>query len=306
MSLAEPRAPCPSTAPLSEAEFRLLRDFLYDQSGLHFADNKRFLLEMRVQKRLASIGMGSVADYYALLRSPARGPKELLELLDIATTHETSFFRNQPQLDAFRRVVLPQLLERRKASGCRSLKIWSAACSSGEEPYTLAMLILEHIGEEARQWRVRILGSDIAQSVLQKAQSGVYSHYSFRNTPPYYLQKYFEPAGNREYRLKDDPRQMVTFQLLNFADDARMRSMGGYQLIFCRNALIYFDREAKRRVVAHFSSALEPGGYLFVGHSESLHGISDALKLIHLPGALAYLKPEPEADRRTSPWHPTA
>lgn len=301
-------APCPplhTVAPLADDDFRGLRDFVYERSGLCFAEGKRFLFESRIQRRLHALGLGSASDYRSLLHSPEEGPKELLELLDVVTTHETSFFRNESQIDAFRREALPAVLEARGRLGLRNIQIWSAGCSSGEEPYTLAMALLEEMGREALRWRIRIVGTDVARSVLEKAQRGIYLSYSLRNTQPYYVQKYFEPFGPDAFRLKPGLRRMVDFQLVNFADDGRMKAMGEFQVIFCRNALIYFDREAKTRFVAHFARALEPGGYLFVGHSESLHGVCDELTLIQFPGAMAYQRPDGGADRRQT-WKRTA
>jgi chemotaxis protein methyltransferase CheR len=302
MSLATARAATRSGFTLTEREFKELRSFLYDRSGLHFGDNKKFLIENRLQKRLAERGMERFEPYLRLLQSTPGVAGELLELLDAVTTHETSFFRNQPQLEAFRRRVLPEVIERQTGKGRKALRIWSAACSSGEEPYTLAMLVLEVLGPEIKRWSVQILGTDIAQSVLEKARGAAYNRYSFRSAPAYYIQKYFEVEGQDLFHLKDEPKSLVNFQLLNFADDARMRVMRGYQIVFCRNALIYFDKPAKRRFVAHFTRALDPGGYFFAGHSESLHGVSDELKLIHFPGALAYRKPAPESDGSSNRW----
>lgn len=277
--------------PLSDEDFGHLRDLVYERSGLFFADSKKFLFESRVHRRLKALGLASAGDYRARLESGGRSSEELLELLDAVTTHETSFFRTESQIEAFRRQVLPAVVRARGQQGLRTLHIWSAACSSGEEPYTLAMALLEEMGSEALRWRVRIVGTDLAQSVLRKASQGVYSQYSLRSTPPYYVQKYFEAAGPDAFRLKPAARRLVEFRLVNFADEAAMRAMGEFQVIFCRNALIYFDQEAKRRCVSHFARSLEPGGYLFVGHSESLHGVTDELRLIQFPGAMAYQRP---------------
>jgi len=276
---------------LSADEFKRLREFIYSQSGLFFADNKKFLLDNRISKRLKAINISSVSEYLSLVQSQSRGKKELMELLDAVTTHETSFFRNQPQLDAFRKRVLPEVLKARSDLGQKSLRIWSAACSSGEEPYTLAMLLLETLGSEVSKWRIQVVGTDIGQSVIAKAKNAVYSRYSFRTTPAYFVQKYFTSKNPDSFQLKSEVKRLVEFHILNFADDSRMKSMRGFHIIFCRNALIYFDVEAKKRFVAHFNRSLDEGGYLFVGHSESLHGISDNFKLILFPGALAYKKP---------------
>lgn len=291
MSLAAAGLAFGGAEPLSDAEFDELRAFVYARSGLVFEAPKRFLLESRVRKRLRALGVAGVAEYLDLVRSPVRGGGEFLELLDELTTHETSFFRTHAQLDAFRRSALPELLEARRRAGSRSLRVWSAACSSGEEPYTLAMLVLEVLGEEARRWEVRVVATDVSQSMLARARAAEYGPYSFRNAPAYFVQKYFEASAPQVFRVRPEVTRLAEFRLLNFADDAGMRAMGGFHLVFCRNALIYFDVEAKRRCVEHFARALEPEGYLFVGHSESLHGLTDAFKVIHFPGALGYRKP---------------
>lgn len=305
MSEAAAQVPLHGAQPLSDQEFRFMRDFVYERSGLCFSEANRFLFESRVQRRLHALGFVDAGDYLRVLESPEEGPKEILELLDVVTTHETSFFRNESQIDAFRRQALPEVLDARRRLGSKSVLIWSAGCSSGEEPYTLAMALLEEMGSEALRWRVRIVGTDVAHSMLEKARAGVYSNYSLRNTPPYYVQKYFEPEGPGTFRLKTALRRLVDFQFLNFADDVRMSAMREFQIIFCRNALIYCDCEAKTRFVAHFARALDPGGYLFVGHSESLHGLCNALDLIQFPGATAYQRPDGSADRR-APWKRTA
>lgn len=276
---------------LTDAQFHRLREFLYGHAGLYFADSKRFLLECRLHKRLRALDALEVDAYLALVTAPARGVAELRNLLDVVTTHETSFFRNRPQLEAFQRHVLRKLVEQGEERGQRKLRIWSAACSSGEEPYTLAMLALEVLGDALRRWDVRILGTDLSHGVLEQAKQGEYGRHSIRNMPAYYAGKYFEMLERDLFRVRDEPRRLVEFRALNFADTARMRLMQGFDVIFCRNALIYFDLEAKRRFVAQFTQALQDGGFFFVGHSESLHGMSAELKLVHFPGALAYQKP---------------
>jgi chemotaxis protein methyltransferase CheR len=164
---------------LTDTQFGQLRDLLYERAGLHFADGKKFLLESRLQKRFRAIGNADVAAYLTLVTSPTRGAAELRELLDVVTTHETSFFRNRPQIDAFQKHVLRTMLQQRAALGQRRLRIWSAACSTGEEPYTLAMLLIELLGQELKRWNIRILGTDIAHNVLEQARAGEYGRQEF-------------------------------------------------------------------------------------------------------------------------------
>ncbi len=274
---------------LAPADFRRLRDFIYERSGLFFTDARRAVLEGRVQRRLRALGMTSPTEYLRLLHGPESAPGELLELLDVVATHETSFFRDRAQLDGFRRRVLPQVLE---AAECRRrLRIWSAACSSGEEPYTLAMIVLEVLGPEASQWDVSVLGTDLSRSMIARAVEGEYGSYSFRSAPAYYVQKYFEVVAPETFRVTPGVRSLVEFRLLNFADAPAMRAMRGYDVVFCRNVLIYFDREAKERCVGHLVDALEPGGYLFVGPCETAPGLSETLESVRFPDATAYRKP---------------
>ncbi len=273
---------------LATADFRHLRDFIYERSGLFFTDAKRAVLEGRVQRRLRALGISSPTEYLRRLHGPESAAGELLELLDVVATHETSFFRDRAQLDGFRRRVLPRALA--AAERRRRLRIWSAACSSGEEPYTLAMIVLEVLGPEASRWDVSVLGTDLSRSMIARAVEGKYGPYSFRSAPAYYVQKYFEIVAPETFRVRPGVRSLVEFRLLNFADAPAMRAMRGYHVVFCRNALIYFDQEAKRRCVGHLVDALEPGGYLFVGPCETAPGLSETLESVRFPDATAYRK----------------
>lgn len=273
---------------LTGPEFRRLRDFIYERSGLFFTDARRPLLEGRVQRRLRALRVASPGEYLERLDGPDGAAGELLELLDAVATHETSFFRDRAQLDGFRSRVLPAVLS--AVGDRRELRVWSAACSSGEEPYSLAMILLESLGADAPRWDVRVTGTDLSRSMIAKAGIGEYGPYSFRSAPAYYVQKYFEAPAPDVFRVRAEVRRLVHFRLLNFADVPAMRAMRGYHIVFCRNALIYFDGEAKRRCVEHLAEALEPGGYLFVGPCESLQGVSETLEAVGLPGATAYRK----------------
>ncbi|MBU1740025.1 MAG: protein-glutamate O-methyltransferase CheR, partial [Proteobacteria bacterium] len=170
------------------------------------------------------------------------------------------------------------------------LRLWSVGCSSGEEPYTLAILIHELLRPYKDKWDVTILGHDISQEMLKKAEEGLYSDYSMRLTPEPIKNRYFEPNDNG-FRVTDSVKAMVRFEFMNLKDHLRMRLISGMDIIFCRNVIIYFDESMKKSVIGHLHRALKPGGYLFIGHSESLHNISDAFKLIHFPGAIVYQKP---------------
>ncbi|MGB7866155.1 MAG: protein-glutamate O-methyltransferase CheR, partial [Candidatus Sulfotelmatobacter sp.] len=207
------------------------------------------------------------------------------------TIGETSFFRNQPQLDALRRIVIPKILEAKSNLPLRRLRIWSAGCSTGEEPYTLRMLMLEELSVQLKDWSTEILATDLNERSLAHAQEAVYGSYSTRNLTPSYRNKYFIPQGDK-LQVNAVSRSNISFNRLNLSDDSRMTFMKSMDAIFCCNVLIYFDLASKRRVIQHFFNNLLPHGYLFLGHSESLFGVNDDFRLVHLPGATAYVKGE--------------
>ena len=214
-----------------------------------------------------------------------------IALLNEITIGETSFFRNQPQLDALRRVVIPQILRAKAHLPIRKLRIWSAGCSTGEEPYTLRMLTLEEASGQLKDWSIEILATDLNERSLAQAQEGIYGTYSTRNLTPTYRTKYFLPQEDK-LQVNALSRSNISFSRLNLSDDSRMTFMKSIDIIFCCNVLIYFDLASKRRVIQHFFNNLLPHGYLFLGHSESLYGVNDEFRLVHLPGATAYVKGE--------------
>lgn len=275
---------------LSDEQFQKLRDLIYDVSGISYSDNKKYLLESRIGKRLQARNLRTFDEYHYFLRFDPRKQEEFTFLFNEITTNETSFFRNMPQVRAFEKQLLPDVIAEKLNRGLRSLKIWSAGCSSGEEPYTLAICVREALGAEADRWHLEIFASDISTEVLKKGEAGVYQEYTMRATPLALRNKYFTHLPSGEFAVKPELKRMVHFRFLNFSESLKMRAQRGYDVIFCRNVLIYFDLDAKKRFVEHFYDALNPGGYLFVGHSESLHNITRAFKMIHFPQALAYRK----------------
>jgi len=274
---------------MPDEEFRLLRDLVYSHSGLFFGDDAKYLLEKRLGRRLAVHQLKSYREYYQFLKFNRKRDQELEEIMDLLTTNETYFFRESYQLSAFSDEILPELCKRKKAeSQPNRLRIWSAGCSTGEEPYTIAMLLLEQSCLQG--WQLEIIGTDISQRVLQLARRGVYGRSAFRMTDDYYLLKYFEPQDGG-FRICDRVRQLVAISHLNLLDRTRMAMLGSFDLIFCRNVIIYFDLHAKKQVVASFHSLLRDGGYLLLGHSESLMNISTQFTLRHLKNDMVYQKP---------------
>jgi chemotaxis protein methyltransferase CheR len=279
----------PSTAGPAQAELVRIRDLIYRVAGIFLPDNKLRLLQDRCGRRMKELGMQTLRQYFEWLTiSPIR-QAELVALLNEITIGETCFFRNPPQLDALCRIVIPNILEAKAKAPQRRLRIWSAGCSTGEEPYSLRMSLLDQADSQLKSWVVEILATDLNQRSLAHARAALYGKYSTRNVTPIDRQKYFLPFGDR-LRVKPMVRANVTFSRLNLSDDRRMARMRNMDVIFCCNALIYFDLISKQRVIRHFFNNLLPHGYLFLGPSESLFGVSQDFRLVHLPGATAYVK----------------
>jgi len=274
--------------PLPEDIFRLLRDFIHDYCGIFFDDGSKFLLERRLNRRLELHQLKSFEEYYHFLRYDRKREEEIVVLVDNLTTNETYFFREVAQLKAFSEEILPEL--RSGNTGKKSLRIWSAGCSTGEEPYTIAILLLES-GNWWRDWQVEIMGSDINQRVLHTARKGMYKKGSHRATPPDMLRKYFIEEGKGDYRIIDAVRQHVSFSYVNLLDPFKTSLIRDLDIIFCRNVIIYFDRDAKKKVIETFYDKLQEGGYLLLGHSESLINISAAFTLRTLRNDMVYQKP---------------
>lgn len=273
---------------ISDKDFEQLRDFIYNICGMYFHTTKKYFLESRLTRRMEATGTKSYQDYYLLLKSP-RGSEELKFLMDEITTNETYFFRNVPQLAALENKLLPELVETKNKMGFRKLRIWSAASSSGEEAYTMAMILLEKRATLLKDWIIEIVGTDINETVIAQAKEGIYNAYSVRNIPDMYKRKYLR-EDNGKFILSPDVKKFVTFNKLNLYEDSKMIFMKSFDFIFCANVLIYFDTASKSKVVQHFYNNLQPYGYFFVGQSESLHGVNDKFKTVHFPGGFGYKK----------------
>lgn len=274
---------------ISDKDFELLRDFIYNICGMYFHATKKYFLESRLARRMEATGTRTHQEYYQLLKSP-RGTEELKFLMDEITTNETYFFRNVPQLNALENKFLPEIVEIKNKMGFRKLRIWSAASSSGEEAYTMAMILQEKRATLLKDWIIEIVGTDINETVIAQAKEGVYNAYSVRNIPENYKKKYIREEGAGRFVLSPEVKKFVTFNKLNLYDDNKMIFMKTFDIIFCANVLIYFDTASKSKVVQHFYNNLQPYGYFFVGQSESLHGVNDKFKTVHFPGGFTYKK----------------
>jgi chemotaxis protein methyltransferase CheR len=275
---------------LSESNFETLRDFIYNFCGMFFHTGRKYFLESRIARRMEACGMKDYTEYFKLLRSGSDSSRELKQLLTEITTNETCFFRNTQQVAAFERQFLPEIVETKKKIGFRKIRIWSAGSSSGEEPYTFAMLLLEKRASILKDWVIEIVGTDISEKVLAQAREGVYNKYSVRNMPEFYQKKYFKEEAGGTFVLAPEAKKLVSFTNLNLYDDSRMVFMKSFDFIICSNVLIYFDTAAKAKIVQHYYNNLQPYGYFFLGQSESLHSVNDKFKTIHFPGGFAYKK----------------
>lgn len=280
-----------ANATMTSAEFESLRKLVYDRAGIYFQDCKRYVLESRLSRRLEELGFENFSQYLLFLTAGPYQEDEFQEMFNRITINETSFFRNEPQLDVFERSVLPRLLEARQST--RTLRVWSAACSTGEEPYTLAIQIHRSLGLRLADWRVEILGTDISEKALVTAEAGRYGPYSLRTVNPLVLSRYFKPAGGDLMEIDPTIRSMVHFELHNLKDAFGARRFGTWDVIFCRNVMIYFDAAMRLQCVRLFHSQLAEDGRLFIGHSETLRGMKVDFVPLPQPQAFAYIKYQP-------------
>ena len=273
---------------LSDAEFRMITELLRKEYGLYFGSDSRFVLERRLARRIRELELTSYSAYHYLLRSSSTGPEELGHLIDEITTNETYFVRERAQLRALFTEIIPELQRIRSDPRGAPISIWSAGCSSGEEPYSLAILARE--AGLAPGVDVRIYASDISQRMLRKARQGCYRESSFRETEVTLRDKYFiEKEGL--WKISDSIKRDVDFIHLNLMDRNKIAMLGAMDVIMCRNVIIYFDVDSKREVIRTFFDKLRPGGHLLLGHSESLINLSSSFELRHLRNDLVYRRP---------------
>ncbi len=259
---------------ITTEEFQRLRTLIYDESGISLGDQKRTLLTSRLSKRLRDLGLATFSEYYdQVTRDPSR--EEFTRMLDLISTNKTDFFREPKHFDFLRERILPEL------AGEMRIRIWSSACSTGEEPYTIAMTLYEGVSDP-QQWDFGILASDLSTRVLAKAAAGLYATECVRDVPPEVVRRHFlRGRGSSDGLLKVKPHlaSMIRFRRVNLMDD-RFPIKSPLDLIFCRNVMIYFDRPTQERLVNKFYQYLKPGGHLFIGHSESLQWVEHPFKVV--------------------------
>ena len=295
-----------ATIPITEPELKLLQTLVYQECGMYFDERRAHFLQDRLQRRLKACRLDTFYSYYRLLTS-REGKAELSALLEILTVNETSFFRNKPQLDLFQKDILEEMLHRKQERRDWTLRLWSAGCSTGQEPYTMAMQVSDALAYYYLRnplpfemptpkplipppWKVEILASDISYSALRTAQEGLYSEQQMEPVDYMFRLRYFDKLGEH-YQIKKGVRELVHFDFHNLKTEFLPQRN---DFIFCRNVMIYFDEAEQKRLIDKFYRCLNPGGYLFVGHAESLFGLTDRFRMIHQNNGTAYHKIEVE------------
>ena len=265
---------------LTDADFEQYRALIYAESGITFTPTNRSILESRLKERLREKGIDSTKTYFAEI---SKNREELKEFLDIITTNLTRFFRNQAHFDALEKFVVPELINTIKKGNSGILRIWSAGCSTGEEPYTIAMLMNEILPPS---WRYEIVASDISLKCLMTAKEGFYAESRIVGIPDIYLTKYFDKMEDG-YKIHADIQSKIRFDYHNLKNDSGLR---GLDIVFCRNVIIYFDEAAQKAVINRFWDAMAPRSFLFIGHSESLFGMDTKFEFLKTKWATLYRK----------------
>ena len=299
-------APTPTNS-LSESELKLLQVLVYQECGLHFDERRTHFLQDRLLRRMRACQTPSFYSYYRLLTSN-EGKREMSVLLENLAIHETSFFRNKAQFELFHKVIMEELLQRKQERRDCSLRVWSAGCSTGQEPYTIAMLMCDALSYYYLRnplpyetptpkplvpppWKLEVLASDISYTALRTAQDGVYSDTQMEAVDFAYRLRYFDKLGDK-YAVKKSVKDLLRFDFHNLKTEFLPQRN---DVIFCRNVMIYFDEPEQRRLVEKFYRCLNPEGYLFLGHAESLFGISEKFRMVHHDNGTAYQRVEVKA-----------
>lgn len=265
---------------LADPDFELFRKLIYDQSGIHFSATNRSILESRLKERLREKKLDRYMAYYEII---TRDREEMKFFLDSITTNLTRFFRNTAHFDAFEKFVVPDIIKAKQAGSDRKIRVWSAGCSTGEEPYTIAMIAKEIL---PGPWAIEIVASDISLKSLMVGKEGFYADTRIQGIPDNYLKKYFERKENG-YQIKDEIRSLIRFDYHNLRFDSGARNL---DIVFCRNVLIYFDEAAQKASVERFWESMANHSYLFIGHSESLFGMNTRFEFVKTDWACFYKK----------------
>jgi chemotaxis protein methyltransferase CheR len=276
---------------ITPEQFLKFRDFYYRKTGTYFDESKRYFVDKRLLERIMSTECEGFRDYFVMLRFETGG-QELQKLINLMTVNETYFFREEYQFKCLVNSLLPELVKWRTKG--ELLRVWSMPCSTGEEPYSIAIYLLEHWPDIDR-YDIEIMASDIDTNALAAAQAGEYQYRAVAQLPVHLLSKYFIDMGDNRYIVKKDIRDSITFNQANVVDYLDMRHFRDLDIIFCRNLLIYFDDTSRRLAAEALYDALRPGGFICLGHSESMSRITPLFEVCKFPDAIVYQKP-----RRTS------
>lgn len=265
--------PFPGSIEITDKEFELFRSLIYDKSGINLNPTKKGLLHTRLLKRLSLHNCATFAEYYYYIQNDDSG-EELIAMLNAVSTNLTKFFREENHFLFLQNTVLPEITQGRRKSGQRRLRVWCAGCSSGEEPYSIGITLLQHI-ESPLLWDIKILATDISTDILEKAAEGIYEKEKVSELPHDLLSAFFIRGSSQYsgyYKVKSALQNIISFRRLNLIDE-KYPFRGKFDFIFCRNVMIYFDKRTQERIVNRYYNCLEDGGYLFIGHSESLNGV---------------------------------
>lgn len=253
---------------ITDQEFAFLRNLVYDRFGINLTEEKRSLLVGRLQKLLRTTGHTNFKSYYEYLSTDKTG-KALDELINRVSTNYSYFYREEAHFDFFKKTAFPEFLEKQTSRNSKDIRIWTAGCSTCEEPYMLIMLMLEHLGINYNSWNAGVLATDISERVLGIARKGVYPADRTNKVPADLKKKYFTPQGISQFEVSDRVKKELTMRRLNLMNK-EFPFKKPFHMIFCRNVMIYFDKPTRDALVQRFHKYLEPGGYFFIGHSETL------------------------------------
>lgn len=269
--------------------FIKLRDLIYERTGISYEENKIYYVKKRLQTRMEKGQFQKVDEYIKFLKHLDRNGREFQELMNLLTVNETYFFREFSQLQVFAEACLPEVIARKQTESKHSLKIFCAGCSTGEEAYTLAIIVREMV-DNYKRWNIMVKAADIDENVLAAARQGIYDQRSVKDVPDSYLRDYFSKPGSGQYAISQEIKDMVTFEHLNLMDRRALRLEEDYDFVFCRNVLIYFDDISRKQVVDKFYTILNQGGFIFLGHAESLSRITTAFKIRRMEEHIVYQK----------------
>lgn len=270
---------------ITEDDFQKFREFFYRKTGINFESTKRYFVDKRLIERIEATGNSDFRSYFSMLRFQASG-EEVQLLTNLMTVNETYFLREEYQFSCLVNSILPEIVQRKTDQS--TIRIWCIPSSSGEEPYSVALYLMERWAAISK-WDVEIISSDIDTGILHKARVGRYSQRSIQHVPAAWLNKYFKRIGD-EYQINEDLRQAVEFTRVNLAEPTDTRPYRNFDVIFCRNLLIYFDDASRKSAAETFYDALKPGGFICLGHSESMSRISSLYKVRKFPEAIVYQK----------------